>query len=264
MEIGSDPAAAGGAPDHPVARLLRILFSVVVSLVAALMVASSLWSPVDGHYLHRAAAPLFALGFGFPIVLGIVAGMTGVFFWLDRRAFRVGGVDRKVAVVVVSLCVAGTLAGYVSALLGAIFLFLLFYWLLTGRVAGRPGWSLRHFQSTRWDEKVYAVVMAVFCGAVFFEVAAYALAKVVPAGPGTPAFRVEHPHHMNAGVERALARFPDAQSCLERGADASRRADLMRMDWDRIETDGDATVCAFRPTAGERSRAVTASIRLIA
>ena len=66
------------------------------------------------------------------------------------------------------------------------------------------------------------------------------------AEPGTPPFRVRHEREMTRDAIAALHKFPDPQSCLESGADARRREDLVRMDRDRIVSDGDARVCIFR------------------
>ncbi|MGK7651380.1 hypothetical protein ACSQ76_02790 [Roseovarius sp. B08] len=43
-----------------------------------------------------------------------------------------------------------------------------------------------------------------------------------------------------------MRHFPDPQSCLREGSDATERQDLLQMDWDRIDTIGDAKVCIFR------------------
>lgn len=145
-------------PDNPAGRLFRVFFSVIVSLLLSLIISSLLWSHVEGHYTHRAGATLFIVSFVFPFLIGFIVVATGIFYWLDRRAFRSSPLSKIQSSVPVFILAAGVLTGYYEPMFGAVFLFLLLYWCLTGRVAGRQGWSLRDFRRTKWDEKVYSVV----------------------------------------------------------------------------------------------------------
>ncbi|MGA9409569.1 MAG: hypothetical protein WBV78_03895 [Roseobacter sp.] len=235
-------------PDNPAGRFFRVFFSVIVSLLVSLMISTSLWDHVDGHYTHRAVAPLFILAFLFPFFMGFIVVATGIFYWLDRRAFRSSPLSKIQSSVLVFILAAGILTGYYEQMLGALFLFLLLYWCMTGRVAGRQGWSLRDFRRTKWDEKIYTVVSFGFLTSVLVTVASATLYSVMPIVSSTDPlpYPVRFEHQRDHGVKRAVRRFPDAQSCLESEAKSEKREDLFRMDWDKIKTTGDAEVCSFR------------------
>ncbi|MEN9011591.1 MAG: hypothetical protein ABF241_05950 [Yoonia sp.] len=137
-----------------IARFLRILLSVTLSGIAAMILASLLWefdkaSGGDLHYTYRAARPLLILGmFGAPFFLNFIIFTTGLFYCADRVILRGAGPDAKRSMAVLAVIFAGVLSGYIVPVFGAISLFLLFYWLMTGRVAGRPGWSIRNLSRT--------------------------------------------------------------------------------------------------------------------
>ncbi|MEP3637208.1 MAG: hypothetical protein ABJN14_08120 [Paracoccaceae bacterium] len=232
--------------DYPASRFFRVLFSVVFCSVAALMMSSLLWYHVDGHYTHRAAAPLFLLAFFSSVFAGFIIIFSGLFYWLDRRAHRGTRLSNRQSIVLILVLAMGSLTGYFNLLLGAFFLFLLFYWFMTGRVAGRPGWSVRNFMRTKWDEKLYLISATVFFVQILIELPLTLLTPVPPMNPGTPPFQVRNERQIDSSVKRALHRFPDAQACLEHGANAARREDLVRMDWKKISTKSDAKVCSFR------------------
>lgn len=231
---------------YPASRFIRVLFSVMVCLVAALIISAFLWPYVEGHYTHRAAAPLFILLFLSPFFAGFIIIVTIIFYWLDRRAFRGSGGSPKRSIFLLLLFSAGALTGFVHALIGAFFIFLLLYWFMTGRVAGRPGWSIRYFWSTKWDEKIYLIAMIALFSPTIYVKASEIFYSALPVQPGTPAFQVQYERQMNSDLARGLRKFPDVQSCLERGANATRHDDLVRMDWDKIATNGDAKICMFR------------------
>lgn len=234
--------------DFPASRFFRIFLSVMVCLLPALIVSNLLWpNPhIEGHYTHRAAAPLFLVAFLLPVFAGFTIIMTTILYWLDRRALRAGGNGAKQSALILLILSAGVLTGIVHVLLGAFFIFLLLYWLMTGRVAGRPGWSLRYFSHTKWDEKIYLIVMVALFGKTILWTASGLFYAAMPTQLGTPVFQVQFDHQMNSGLVRGLRKFPDVQSCLQRGATATHHGDLVRMDWDKITTNGEATVCMFR------------------
>ncbi|MEM6577387.1 MAG: hypothetical protein AAF678_02765 [Pseudomonadota bacterium] len=239
-------------PDYPTARFLRVLFSVALSLYVSLMISMSLWGHVDGHYMHRAAVPLFTIAFLFPLFIGFIVVATGILYWLDRVAFRSSPLSKIQSSVLVLILAAGVLTGYYVEILGAVSLFLLLYWCMTGRVAGRQGWSLRDFSHTKWDEKIYAVLSIVlstgFLTSVLVSVATavfYSFLPVSPAAEPLP-YPVQFEHQRHHGVKRSVRRFPDAQSCLESDASSDKHEDLFRMDWHQIITTSDAEVCSFR------------------
>ncbi|MEM8795897.1 MAG: hypothetical protein AAGE61_10055 [Pseudomonadota bacterium] len=231
-----------------VSRFFRIAFSVIVSMLVALMLSSFVWSDIEGHFTHRAGGGLFIALFFFPFFAGFTIAMTLVFYWIDSYLHERGPIGTKASILITILLVLLLGVGFINRLYGALALFFLIYWCLTGRVAGRPGWSLKDFKTTAWDEKVYLIVMTV---PAYFAVqfAIGVLMHIVPAPlhlPGKPAFQVEHEHFLTTDIKWALIRFPDPQSCLEWGADAKKREDLKRMDWDRIDRTSAATVCTFR------------------
>ena len=230
----------------PASRFFRILFSVAVSIPPALVIAALLATEGEAHYTYRAAMPLFIMFFLSPVFALFTGIVTVLLYWIDCAALRRGVLTPWQSVLLVLGLAAGALASFFNLLLGAFFLLLLFYWILTGRVAGRPGWSIRYFRQSRWDEKIYLVVMAVLVLKIVANGASWMGHAVLPARPGTPAFSVRYDHEMNTGVKRAMRRFPDAQSCLKPGAEASKRQDLVKMDWDLISTSGEAKVCMFR------------------
>lgn len=234
----------------PESRFLRVLFSVIVCLVAALVVSSVLWGQDGVHYTHRAGRTLiFVVFFGVPLA-GFIIFIVPVLFWLDQAASRDFWLNNRRSIKLVIGLTTGVLTGPFNALLGAFFMFLLFYWIMTGRVAGREGWSIRNFGKTKLDEKVYLVVMISLLTPLVVILFAKSVETVANIGlavePGVPPFQVQYEHQMTNDVTRALHRFPNAQACLEQGTNAERREDLLRMDWDKILTTGDAEVCTFR------------------
>ncbi|MEM9900616.1 MAG: hypothetical protein AAF865_04680 [Pseudomonadota bacterium] len=250
--------------DH-LSRFFRILFSVLLSSLAAMMMATFLYSDTEAHYTYRAAGPFFLLGLFFWVWVAICIAVSFEFFRRDRRTFDSGSLYTRRRVGLLIAWVAGILFGFLTplidaqnrflailpSLIGYCSLFFLFYWVMTGRVAGRSGWSIRDFPNTKWDEQLYIVVALVCAARVLIALLPLAAAFLVycygaPSSLGTPPFQTQFQREMTPGIDRALRKFPDAQSCLENGADAGRREDLRRMNWDRIDTRGDATVCTFR------------------
>lgn len=130
--------------DYPVSRFFRVLFSVFVSLIAATSVTSFLWTDIDGHYTHRLAGLLLLPAFLWPFTLGFIAVISGIFYWLDRRAREKGALNRRQSVLLVLFLSIAALSGYLHGIAGFLALFFLFYWLMTGRVVGRQGWSIAH------------------------------------------------------------------------------------------------------------------------
>lgn len=231
---------------YPVSRFFRVLFSVVFCTAAALMLAFLLWPLSAGHYTHQAAAALFIIAFGFPFLGGFIVIMTGILYWFDR--WRCGkpawGFKRLLAIVIVSALFSSV--GFFDVYAGAFFLFVSLYWIMTGRIAGRPGWSIKHFWRTRLDEKLYLVGVVALVAPIVGWSLSYALYSVLPERPGTPAFQVQYQHQMSPDIVRAMRVFPNVESCLVRGADPTKHEDLSRMDWDEISTTGEAQVCVFR------------------
>ncbi|MEJ6388177.1 hypothetical protein [Gymnodinialimonas ulvae] len=229
----------------PVWRGLRIVFAVTVAVFAATMLGSLFWSGADGHPAYRAGRVLFLLFFVGAVLAPIMA-FSVVFFCLDALARSNPGLRRLGHPFVGLTLAAGIALGQVEGLIGTLFLFLFFYWVLAGRVIGRAGYSFR----APWRGGVmklgyiaFALWLLVPWGV---SLGSLVMASVRTVDPGAPAYAVQHEHQQSVFVRRALIRFPDAQSCLRAGADATVRGDLIEMDWDRIRAAADAEVCIFR------------------
>ena len=231
----SDPAPLVG-------RYFRILFSTLIAAMVALVISGLLWGNPNAHFAHRIG------GFWIiPLVISpIFIGVAFILLLLDQTVFRwiVGlkGGSAGLTLILTSL----TGLGYFDPVLGTFFAFLLVYWLMTGRVAGRPGWSLNGFVQIAWDEKFYLLFSGFVCAAFL-----YAFLPVLPqivfpsnaAGAKTRA-HLENPDHWYG--KQALSRFPDAVSCLDPEAANSRPTDFQRLDWTQIRHQGDAELCVFR------------------
>lgn len=229
----------------PIWRGLRIVFAVTVAVFAAAMLGSLFWSGADGHPAYRAGSVLFVLFFVGAVLVPITV-FSAVFIGLDALARTNPGLRRLGHPLVGLALAAGIALGHVQGLIGTLFVFLFFYWVLAGRVIGRAGYSFR----APWRGGVmelgyiaFALWLLVPWGV---SLGSLALASVRPVDPGAPAYAVQYEHQQNVFLRRALIRFPDAQSCLLAGADATVRGDLIEMDWDSIRSAADAEVCIFR------------------
>lgn len=247
-------------------RYLRILLSVAVSAYAAqvlLLLMDAAVTPIaTEHYLRRLAGPIFFMAFILPITLAFLLVASLILHiadgWARRRPMPTGRQSTAVFAVLaagaLSFMVVGHLVGFATIRLGTrlgafLLLFLAIYWLMTGRLMGRPGWSISRLSSAGWGEWIYlatAIFVLVQFASIIIPAARLHAGGATTAQPGTPPFRVRHERDMTRDVMAALHKFPDPQSCLEPGADARRREDLVRMNWDRIVSDGDARVCTFR------------------
>lgn len=263
---GMEPNRTSLGDVNRLSRYLRILLSVVVSAYAAqvflfLMDAAVTPSAAE-HYLRRLAAPIFVMAFIWPVALAFLLVASLVLHIADGRARRRPMPTGRQSAAVFAVLAAGASVFLIVShsvgpaivqlgiRLGAfLLLFLAIYWLMTGRLMGRPGWSLSRFSGAGWGEWAYlatAIFVLVQLVSIVVPVASFHAGGGVSAEPGTPPFRVRHEREMTRDVMAALHKFPDPQSCLEPGADARLREDIVRMDWDRIVSDGDARVCIFR------------------
>lgn len=229
-----------------ISRYLRIAFSLLVSLCLAMILANLFWGDAQVHYTHRAGMVLFPIFLLFFYLVGFVLAISWLFFWRDLFARqRQKHHPRRTLFGLMVLCV-GVGAGSYDSKIGFLAMACLIYWMMTGRISGQPGWSLGNMRQTPWHENLYLAVMVTLV--VYAGVAILSRppdpGAAVPTG--TPAFQLEHAHHETPELRRALVRFPDAQSCLQHGADATRRDDLRLMDWGQIETTGEAQVCISR------------------
>jgi hypothetical protein len=123
-------------------------------------------------------------------------------------------------------------------------------WHLGERYRGRPGFNVDAFR-----RQSNLVKLALLIGLPLLIWRAVAATRtfglllwvlLTPSDLGTPPYATQFEREMTLGTRLIARQFPDAQSCLEEGADATRHADLTRMDWDKIWTTTEAEVCIFR------------------
>ncbi len=230
---------------NQLARFARIMFSIMMSVLFATMIGSLLWSDYAQHYTYRLGSPIVGFIFASFIIAFGAFVCSGILFWFDRSMMAKTKPSPRRRAVLIFILTSGVFVGYWNQVVGGTSLICLIYWIMTGRVAGQPGWSVRHFRQTKWDEKLYLVVISCFC--VWSASSIIPFSSTLPQQPpGEPPYRVKLERQMTPDVNIALSRFPSVQSCLKTGADADNRAVLIQMDWDKIYTDGDAEVCAFR------------------
>ncbi|MBM7068078.1 hypothetical protein [Actibacterium sp. 188UL27-1] len=223
-------------------RYCRIVFSLIVATAATVILTGLIWGDPSDHYTTRIGSFWVV-----PFVLSPALFLLGVVFLLLDRTVFPWIVRRPILFLLVAaiLFYLSTVA-YADSLSRFIFLCLLIYWLLTGRVAGRPGGSIAHFRQNALDEKIYMLFSALICAAFIYTVGPPWIASYFPdrhSNAKTEAF-LENPVDWYGWW--ALVRFPDAQSCLEPGDETETAADLKRLDWSRIRNTADAELCIFR------------------
>jgi hypothetical protein len=228
-------------------RLLRILISVVICIVFLVCVGAVLLSLVVSS--NEPMNPLrnagWALAFHAPGALFIFTiPLTAIAFAMDRFGLR-----RWYFHVVLWLG-AGMIGHFAMSLVAGPLTGLL-YWALAGRMAGRPGVDLARLPTVPrrlLDFAGFAAVgyfVFVVAGLVWFG-GKMLWVTVVPPHPGVPPFATRYEHQMTTRVKVAMLDYPDPESCLEEGARPEMTEDLKRLDWDRIKTPAEATVCIFR------------------
>lgn len=228
-------------------RFVRIFVTVLLSLFLTVMI----WMTVGatpairiGHLLAEALNIMFFLML--PSAWLVLLIPTVVLFVLDLTVLRRVSRDRRLSALVLGGLILGSVLGTYQPLIGMMCTCLAVYWLLTGHTAGHPGSTVRSSWHPAWSAKLYLILALSFVALLFVRVG-YGLYLATPVEDlGDPRFRVLDERDKTLDLKRALARFPDAQSCLVPGADAAVREDLLRMDWDLIGTDGEAQACIFR------------------
>lgn len=215
-------------------RLLRIFLSVCFSLLAANAILQLVHGSLDGHLTHLLGGPLFIISFLGPVrSLGVPLILTGILFILDRLAPADFWKRRSRSIKFVTFLFLGLATDFYSRTLGWVFLSALIYWLLTGRMAGRIGWSARKFRSTPWDEKLYVIFWVALLAPPILTTSKVLLERAVE-------------NTFPSALADQLVGFPDSQSCLKDGASAAEPVGLYEMDWTNIETTRDAEICISR------------------
>lgn len=244
------PDAPSPADTQAVLRFVRILVSVTVSVIAATMISSALWSGGDGHITYRIAAPLLLLMVVLPLTLIFIGILTAVLFFIDCVLKRVRNHDvaslRWISTIWVLGALTLTSLGTLVPLVGTAGIFLGLYWIMAGRLMGANDWSVRCFPIRRQVSQLVLLVLLLVAGTMAFDRLSTVYWGLLPVAPGTPQVTVQFDREMTWEMKRALRRFPNPQSCLKPGADASLHNDLLKMDWDQIRTKPEAQVCAFR------------------
>ncbi len=231
-------------------RFFRVLattvFCVVLFLVAAITI-----DKLDefGSLLKVLGGVFFLMMFLLPYSFAAIAILTVSLFVLDRLGVRrgwpyvllwtiAGGILTQISKFTLPIALP------VAALTGAI------YWALTGRVAGKPGYSLKNL-------KTQPFIVRLAAGAAAAYIAFIVLGWVVMGGKmlgvtvvepplGEPPFNTQFERQMTARMKIAMMDFPDPQSCVDREAGKVTPGKLVPLDWDQMGSQAEANVCIFR------------------
>lgn len=225
-------------------RALRIFLSVMLTPLLAAMLAN-LVAPVEQgeNLLHRFAVPIFMLGFVLLPLAGIAAAVTLGLTILDRK--------RDIAALIRAPLPALLTVGLAVPLLflkpSAAWVVLLWpvYWLLTGRIAGQRGFSIRHFSVLSWGEKVFTPLWALLVLPVLWDWLKWSILALWlsqnPPGLGAPPYRSQLDLPLSSAQQVALWRYPDLATC-QNGATAPM---LPWASYDKAA----AEICIFRIAA---------------
>ncbi|MES0863200.1 hypothetical protein ABLN87_12665 [Ruegeria sp. SCPT10] len=203
------------------------------------------------HYTHAIAIQFFLLMLLFTLTSPLFLLGSILAFCLSPRIIDP---ERLVAPWAMLLAIALLLSapmGFSYILLGVFLVLALLSlvalrWMKSPKIKQEYLWQPEGFRNANLPKKTFALLIL---GLLLYFLKSLATAlyfSAVPLNTGQPEFQLQFSHRMNISVVRASYRFPDTQSCLESGADAGIREDLLRMDWDEISTTGDAKVCMFR------------------
>lgn len=231
-------------------RFVRVLattvFCVVLFLVAAIVI-----DKLDefGSLMKVLGAVFFLIMFLLPYSFAALAILTVSLFILDRLGVRrvwpyvllwiiVGGILTQISKITLPIALP------VAALTGAI------YWVSAGRVAGKPGFALKDIKTQPFIVRLAAGAAAAYIAFVVFGWVAMGgkmLGVTVVEPPlGEPAFNTEFEREMTARMKVAIMDFPDPQSCVDHDAGNVTPGKLVPLDWDKIGSQAEASVCMFR------------------
>jgi hypothetical protein len=188
--------------------------------------------------LFALASPMFLLG-------------AAIMFCSEPRIIRPDGSTPIWAILLLTALFLGAPMGLPYVLLAAFLFFALvavitFLWSKSPKIKQEYIWPTKSFQKANFLKKVFAC--SILCVFLYFTKSLISAAyySTVPLNNGQPELQLQFQHRLNRDVVRASYRFPDTQSCLETGTSSESHEDLLRMDWDKISTTGDAKICMFR------------------
>lgn len=229
-------------------RLLRILVATMICLIVLVWLGGFLRGvllTVLRDSINPFASAAWDMAFRAPgMLFYFTIPVAAVGFVMDRLS-----VDRWYYYVALWLSTAWI--GHSGAALLSGPLTGMLYWILAGRVAGKSGVSAERIASVprhllnllgyaALGYFAYVVVGMLYFGGKLVWVTAF------PPSPGVPPFATQYEHQMTTRMKVAMMDYPNPLACLEGDAEANVKEDLKRLDWDRIETPAEATVCIFR------------------
>lgn len=140
--------------------------------------------------------------------------------------------------------IALPIALLIAVLTGAV------YWVLTGRVAGKPEISFKNFKTQPIITKFLAYAAGAYIAFVvvgwLFMGGKMLWVTVFEPSPGEPPFSTQFERDMTARMKIALKDFPDAQSCVSQDAGGVTPGILVPLDRGKIRSEEAAQVCIFR------------------
>ncbi|MES0827544.1 hypothetical protein [Ruegeria sp. SCP11] len=203
------------------------------------------------HYTYAIGIRLFWLFLLFALASPMFLLGAALMFFSEPRIIQPDGSTPIWAILLTTALFLGAPMGLPYVLLAAFLFFALvavttLLWRKSPKTRQEYIWPPQRFRKANFLKKVFA--FSILCVFLYFtnSLISAAYYSTVPLNNGQPEFRLQFPHRLNRDVVRASYSFPDTQSCLETGADTGNHEDLLRMDWDKISTTGDAKVCMFR------------------
>ncbi|MES2432761.1 MAG: hypothetical protein V4586_02925 [Pseudomonadota bacterium] len=213
----------------------------LLSSILAAMLVNLIAPEAHGESaLHRFAAPIFMVGFFLLPTSVIAAAVTLALIALDRKP-NIAALIRAPLPALASLGLAIPLL-FLNPFAAWTALLWPIYWLLSGRIAGRRGFSIQHFLDLSWGEKIFTPLWLVLVLPVVWDWLKWSILALWlsynPPGLGEPSFRSQLDLPMSSAQQVALWRYPDLASC-QNGATAPA---LPWASYDKAA----AEICIFR------------------